>query len=124
MGELVPSFNGVGYISVTINNNYVYEIRLINSVILQGSKIFIGGTCYHPNYLSYDVHKNGSINNTFGDVHYMNNNIRQSYFYVVIPILQNNFLSKALIQPDGKLLIVGLCRNTNQPSQICVSHVK
>ena len=45
MGELVPSFNDVGYIGVTINNNYVYEIRLINSVILQGTKILIGGTC-------------------------------------------------------------------------------
>jgi hypothetical protein len=97
---------------------------LINSVILQGTKILLGGTCYHPNYPSYDVHKNGIIDNTFGNVHYMNNNIRQSYFYVVIPILQNNFLSKALIQPVGKLLIIGLCRNTNQPSQICVPRVK
>jgi len=67
LGELDPSFNGVGYIGVTISdNNYVYEIRLINSVILQGTKILIGGTCYHPNYPSYDVHKNGSIDNTFG----------------------------------------------------------
>jgi len=91
VGELDSSFDGVGYIGVTINNNYVYEIRLINSVTLQGTKIFIDGTCYHPNYPSYDVHKNGSIDNTFGDVHYMNNNIRQGYFYVVIPTFQNNF---------------------------------
>ncbi|GIX41281.1 MAG: hypothetical protein KatS3mg129_1014 [Leptospiraceae bacterium] len=110
-GELDPNFGNNG---VTITSFGTTEYRANSTVIQTDGKILVAGS-YKSEHANHDIfiaryNSNGSIDNSFGTDGFVKTEIS----------LASDFVSKIILQTDGKILVLGSYFNGTDKTDIYI----